>query len=145
MPPSTDDLEAADDEVWAALRHRDADAIEAIADPDLTLDHPALGIGALDALLAALRTGALTLSDLDFERRRMRIVGELATTVSVVTVAGTHGGAPFRARLRWVSTWRLEAAWVLVAASSGPVRDGAGVRHGRSQVDPPPGATRAAD
>ncbi len=145
MPPSTDDLEAADDELWAALRHGDADAIAAICDPDATLDHAVLGDRSLEELLRALRTGALTVAEADLERRRPRITGELATTISTVIVAGTDGGAPYRARLRWVRTWRLEAAWILVAASSGPIRDSGQVPRGRSPRTPPTGATRAAD
>lgn len=145
MPPSTDDLEAADDELWAALRHGDADAIEAIADPELTLDHEVFGDLDLDGLLHRLRHGTLDLQEVALERRRLRITGELATTVSIVTVSGTHEGAPFRARLRWVRTWRLAAAWILVAASSAPVREAGTMQHGRSPGTPPTGATRAAD
>lgn len=145
MPPSTDDLEAADDELWAALRHADADAIEAIVDPDLALDHPGLGLTDLDDLLHALRRGTLTVSAVALERRRLRITGELATTISTVTLSGTQEGAPIRARLRWVRTWRLAAAWVLVAASSAPIRESGAMQHGRSPGTPPAGATRAAD
>ena len=123
MPPTTDDLEAADDEVWAALRHGDADALEAITDREATIALPALGVDDLDGLLRALRTGALDVEAVDLERRRIRIAGELATTDAVATVTGTVGGAPVRARLRWIRTWRLGAAWVLVAASSSPVRE----------------------
>lgn len=145
MPPSTDDLEAVDDELWAALRHGDADAIDAICDPDAAIDHPIFGDRPLDALLTALRTGGLALTTVELERRRLRIMGELATSVTTVTVAGTDGGAPYRARLRWVRTWRLEAAWILVAASSAPVRESGQTQRGRSPRTPPTGATRAAD
>lgn len=123
MPPTTDDLEAADDEVWAALLHGDADAIEAMLDPEATVELSSLGAPDADALIGALRAGRLRLTALEIERRRLRITGELATTITVATVSGTQGGAPFRTRLRWVRTWRLEAAWVLVAASSAPFRD----------------------
>lgn len=125
MPPTTDDLAEADDEVWAALRHADADALEAIADPESTIELPPFGVASLDELLHAMRTGALRLEAVELERRRLRIVGEeLATTDAVATVTGTTGGAPFRTRLRWIRTWRLAAAWVLIAASSAPLRDG---------------------
>jgi Domain of unknown function (DUF4440) len=123
MPPTTDDLADADDEVWAALRHADADALEAIVDADATIDHAALGIASLAELLAELRTGRLRIEETDLERRRLRIIGELATTTVFVTVAGTSAGAPFRTRLRWINTWRLEAAWELIAASSSPPRE----------------------
>lgn len=130
MPPTTDDLEAADDELWAALLHHDADAIEAVLDPEAVIDFGALAPD-VDALIGALRTGRLRFSELELERRRLRITGELATTVVNATVGGTQGGAPFRTRLRWVRTWRLEAAWVLVAASSSPPRDNGSGAAGR--------------
>lgn len=145
MPPSTDDLEAADDELWSALRHGDADAIAGITDAEATLDHAVLGERTRGELLAALRTGTIAITAVELERRRLRITGELATSISTVTLAGTDGGVPFRARLRWVRTWRLEAAWILIAASSGPVRESGRMPHGRSPGTPPTGATRAAD
>lgn len=123
MPPTTDDLAEADDELWSALLHGDADAIEAIADPDVSIDLDPFAAHAMDELAAALRTGRLRVEAVDLERRRLRITGELATTDAVATVTGTHGGAPFKARLRWIRTWRLEAAWVLIAASSSPLRE----------------------
>jgi hypothetical protein len=123
MPPTTDDLAEADDEVWASLLHGDADAIEAIADPEATIHLPALGASSMEELLAGLRTGRLRVREVEIQRRRLRITGELATTDTAAIVAGTHGGAPFRTRLRWIRTWRIEAAWVLIAASSSPLRE----------------------
>lgn len=119
MPPTTDDLEAADDEVWSALRHADADALEALSDPEATIAIEPLGLGDLLALTRALRTGALRLSVVELERRRLRITGELATSVTIANVAGTHHADEVRARLRWVRTWRLADDWVLVAQSVG--------------------------
>lgn len=118
MPPTTDDLEAADDELWSALLHADADAIEAITDPEATVAFELAELHHLEDLLHALRTGRLRVTEAEFERRRVRIAGELGITTVIATVAATHGGAPLRARLRFVRTWRLDASWVLVAASS---------------------------
>jgi hypothetical protein len=123
MPPTTDDLEAADDEFWAALRHADADSVEAIADADVTINVPMFAAGALQPLLHQLRSGALRIDDVAVERRRRRIVGELATTITTATLTGTRAGAPFRMRLRWVMTWRLADDWVLLSASAAPPRE----------------------
>ncbi len=128
MPPTTDDLEAADDEVWAALLHADADAIEAVLDPEATVELAVFGALSADELVGGLRSGRLRVREVELERRRLRIIGELGTSVTTATVAGTQGGAPFRTRLRWVRTWRLGAAWVLVAASSAPLREAAPAR-----------------
>ncbi len=38
MPPTTDDLLAVDDELWAALVHGDAGAVDALVDGEARVD-----------------------------------------------------------------------------------------------------------
>ncbi|MEH3053817.1 MAG: nuclear transport factor 2 family protein [Patulibacter minatonensis] len=123
VPPTTDDLEAADDELWHALLHADADAVEAVSDPEIEVDLRPLGPGSYDDLIGGLRTGRLRFHELERSRRRLRIVGELATATSVVDGRATHEGVPRTARLRWVTTWRLGAEWVVVAAQCEALRE----------------------
>lgn len=122
MPHSTDDLAAAEDELQRALLAADVVALDALLDDEVELVDE-VGVGSTkDAEMEGLRSGRVRWREIAVERQRVRVLGELGTTDVVASVAGTRGGAPFQARLRFQRTWRLADAWTVVAAHASPVK-----------------------
>lgn len=116
MPHSTDDLAAAEDELRRAQLAADVVAMEALLDDEVELLDEDGVSSTKDEEIDHFRTGRVRVHEFIVERQRVRVLGELGTTDVVADVAGTRGGAPFRARLRFQRTWRLSSDWSVVAA-----------------------------
>lgn len=122
MPHSTDDLADAEDELRRALLAADVIALDALLDDEIELVDEAGVSSTKHEEIEAFRSGRVRLAELAVERQRVRVLGELGTTDVVASVAGTRGGAPFQARLRFQRTWRLSDAWAVVASHASHVR-----------------------
>lgn len=107
---------AAEDELRRAQLAADVIAMEALLDDEVELVDETGVTSTKGEEIEAFRSGRVRLREFAVERQRVRVLGELGTTDVVAQVAGTRGGAPFRARLRFQRTWRLSDDWSVVAA-----------------------------
>ncbi len=120
LPPSTDDLEAAELELQRAMVHADADTLEAIIDDEATISWPDGEPAPKHEQVAAYRSGRLRVRRIDVERLRLRVLQELGLTFVWARVEGERDGRPFDQRLRITRTWQLTDQWRLVASHAGP-------------------------
>lgn len=142
MPPTTDDLAAACDELRRGWRDADADALDALIDGDATI----VWFGresCKGALVDAAQTGRLRIADWKTVRERVRVLGELGRSDELAQITWSEfesaGGAPSRPAgagsmsdsphaaqtrsqfagsrlIRVTATWQLTDEWRLVAA-----------------------------
>ncbi|BCJ46160.1 hypothetical protein GCM10010168_51090 [Actinoplanes ianthinogenes] len=114
-----------EEELLAAERRlQDAQRTGDVAELDRLLDDRLIAIGPdggryrKDDDLDAYRSGSSVIESLTEVSLESLVVAGTGVTFVVCDVAGTFGGAPFRARLRYTRTWAYEkgSGWRIVAA-----------------------------
>lgn len=99
-----------------------------VAALDLLLDDSVIAIGPDGTRfrksddLEAYRSGSSSIDSLIEEDLAFNVVGTTGATIALCSVAGTFGGGPFAARLRYARTWAYDekAGWRIVAAHISP-------------------------
>ena len=105
----------------AAMRASDVDELERLLHPELLAIGPDGQLVDRAADLEAHRSGHFTISELNEEEVRVRVVGDTALTFVVLRVAGTIGDAEVSGRMRYTRTWtREDGAWRVVGAHIAP-------------------------
>ncbi|MGH2941217.1 MAG: nuclear transport factor 2 family protein [Solirubrobacteraceae bacterium] len=105
----------------AAMRSSDVRELERLLHPELLAVGPDGRLIDKAGELAAHRAGVFTISELDEEDLRVKVLGDLAVTFVVLRIRGTIDGAELSGRMRFTRTWTRDGgAWRVVAAHIGP-------------------------
>jgi ketosteroid isomerase-like protein len=120
MPDSTmvDDLRAAEHRLQAAQRAGDVAALDRLLHDRLVAIGPDGARHSKADDLDAYRSGSSVIEELVEEDLDLLVVDATGVTFFAGTVAGTFGGQPFAARMRYTRTWHHDAThgWRIVAA-----------------------------
>jgi hypothetical protein len=106
----------------AERRLQDAQRNGDVGELDTLLDDRLIAIGPDGSRysktddLQAYRSGGSVIDTLTQESLESLVVGTTGVTFVVCAVAGTFGGAPMTARLRYTRTWSYGESWRIVAA-----------------------------
>jgi ketosteroid isomerase-like protein len=122
---SADDREgpvlAAERELQAAMRASAVDELDRLLHPELLAVGPDGQLVDKAADLEAHRSGVFTISELEEEALRVRVLDNTAITFVVLRVRGTVAGDEVAATLRYTRTWvRDGGCWRVLAAHISP-------------------------
>jgi hypothetical protein len=111
-------LLAAEQRLQNAQRAGDVDELDRLLDDRLVAIGPDGGRYSKGDDLEAYRSGSSVIGELTQVSLESLVVDSTGVTFVVCDVAGTFGGAPFGARLRYTRTWayREDTGWRIVAA-----------------------------
>jgi ketosteroid isomerase-like protein len=105
----------------AAMRASDVDELDRLLHPELLAVGPDGRLADKAADLAAHRCGVFTISELQEEELRIKMVGDTAVTFVVLRVRGTIGDDEVAGRMRYTRTWiRDGGSWRVMAAHISP-------------------------
>ncbi|HEX6916648.1 MAG TPA: nuclear transport factor 2 family protein [Phycicoccus sp.] len=115
---SLDGLLSAERELQAAQRAGDVAALDRLLDDRLVAIGPDGARYTKEDDLAAYRSGSSVVTELVEEDVEAVVAGSTGVTIFTGRVAGTFGGEPTSARLRYTRTWTFDedAGWRILAA-----------------------------
>ena len=115
---SLDGLLSAERELQAAQRAGDVAALDRLLDDRLVAIGPDGARYTKEDDLAAYRSGSSVVTELVEEDVEAVVAGSTGVTFFTGRVAGTFGGEPTSARLRYTRTWTFDedAGWRILAA-----------------------------
>ncbi|WP_436520861.1 nuclear transport factor 2 family protein [Actinoplanes sp. HUAS TT8] len=118
-----DELLSAERRLQDAQRNGDVDELDRLLDDRLIAIGPDGARHTKGDDLAAYRSGTSVVESLTQESLESLVVDATGVTFAVCAVAGTFGGEPFRARLRYTRTWSYakNRGWRIVAAHIAPL------------------------
>ena len=116
--PSKDSLLAAERALHSAQRAADIAALDRLLDDRLVAIGPDGARYTKKDDLAGWRSGYSVITELVEEDLEALVAGSTGVTFFTGTVAGTFGGDPMSARLRYTRTWTHDdaAGWRILAA-----------------------------
>ena len=116
--PSKDSLLAAERALHSAQRVADIAALDRLLDDRLVAIGPDGARYTKKDDLAGWRSGHSVITELVEEDLEALVAGSTGVTFFTGTVAGTFGGAPMSARLRYTRTWTYDddSGWRILAA-----------------------------
>jgi ketosteroid isomerase-like protein len=115
--PSEADLLSAERALHAAQLAGDVAALDRLLDDRLVAIGPDGARHTKDQDLAAYRSGSSVITDLVEDDVEVLVAGSTGVTFFTGTLAGTFGGHPMSARMRYTRTWVHDAAgWRILAA-----------------------------
>lgn len=101
-----EDLLAAEESLRQAMLRGDVAALDALISDDLVFVNHTGQVFDKEMDLSAHRSGVLRLTRLEVSEPIIRYLSAGAVVIVGASVAGTHGGAPFEARLRYSRVWQ---------------------------------------
>jgi ketosteroid isomerase-like protein len=105
----------------AAMLASDVDELDRLLHPELLAVGPDGQLIDKASDLAAHRSGLFTITELDEEEVRVRVLGNVAVTFVVLRVRGTIHGAEVAGRMRYTRTWIADGdSWRVIAAHIAP-------------------------
>ena len=105
----------------AAMRASDVEALDRLLHPELLAVGPDGRLADKAADLAAHRSGVFTISELQEEELRVRVIGDTAVTFVVLRVRGKIADEEVAGRMRYTRTWiRDDGSWRVMAAHISP-------------------------
>jgi ketosteroid isomerase-like protein len=105
----------------AAMRASDVQELDRLLHPELLAVGPDGRLADKAADLAAHRSGLFTISELEEEELRVRVVGDTAVTFVVLRLRGTIGDDDVAGRMRYTRTWIRDGGnWRVMAAHISP-------------------------
>jgi ketosteroid isomerase-like protein len=127
VTPDVDGLLVAERALHAAQLAGDTTALDRLLDDRLVAIGPDGGRHTKEDDLAGYRSGSAVITELVEEELEVLVAGSTGVTFFVGSLAGTFGGAPMTARLRYTRTWvhdpslgwRILAAHIAVLAAPG--------------------------
>ena len=116
--PSEADLLSAERALHAAQPAGDVIALDRLLDDRLVAIGPDGARHTKDQDLAAYRSGSSVITDLVEDDVEVLVAGSTGVTFFTGTLAGTFGGHPMSARMRYTRTWVHDddAGWRILAA-----------------------------
>ncbi len=116
--PSEADLLSAERALQAAQLAGDVIALDRLLDDRLVAIGPDGARHTKDQDLAAYRSGSSVITDLVEDDVEVLVAGSTGVTFFTGTLAGTFGGHPMSARMRYTRTWVHDddAGWRILAA-----------------------------
>jgi ketosteroid isomerase-like protein len=116
--PSEADLLSAERALHAAQLAGDVIALDRLLDDRLVAIGPDGARHTKDQDLAAYRSGSSVITDLVEDDVEVLVAGSTGVTFFTGTLAGTFGGHPMSARMRYTRTWVHDddAGWRILAA-----------------------------
>lgn len=116
--PSEADLLSAERALHAAQLAGDVAALDRLLDDRLVAIGPDGARHTKDQDLAAYRSGSSVITDLVEDDVEVLVAGSTGVTFFTGTLAGTFGGHPMSARMRYTRTWVHDddAGWRILAA-----------------------------
>lgn len=116
--PSEADLLSAERALHAAQLAGDVAALDRLLDDRLVAIGPDGARHTKDQDLAAYRSGSSVITDLVEDDVEVLVAGSTGVTFFTGTLAGTFGGHPMSARMRYTRTWVHDddAEWRILAA-----------------------------
>ena len=116
--PSEADLLSAERALHAAQLAGDVSALDRLLDDRLVAIGPDGARHTKDQDLAAYRSGSSVITDLVEDDVEVLVAGSTGVTFFTGTLAGTFGGHPMSARMRYTRTWVHDddAGWRILAA-----------------------------
>ena len=101
------------------MRASDVEALDRLLHPELVAVGPDGRLVDKAGDLDAHRSGVFTITELEEEDVRVKVIGTTAITFVVLRVSGTIAGGEVGGRLRYTRTWvRDGGCWRVVAATS---------------------------
>jgi ketosteroid isomerase-like protein len=105
----------------AAMRASDVQELDRLLHPELRAVGPDGRLADKATDLAAHRSGLFTISELEEEELRVRLVGDTAVTFVVLRLRGTIGDDDVAGRMRYTRTWIRDGGnWRVMAAHISP-------------------------
>ncbi|NVJ24756.1 nuclear transport factor 2 family protein [Myxococcus sp. AM011] len=101
-----EDLLAAEESLRQAMLRGDVAALDALISDDLVFVNHTGQVFNKEMDLAAHRSGVLRFTRLEVSEPIIRYLSAGAVVIVSASVAGTHGGTPFEARLRYSRVWQ---------------------------------------
>jgi ketosteroid isomerase-like protein len=116
--PSEADLLSAERALHAAQLAGDVAALDRLLDDRLVAIGPDGARHTKDQDLAAYRSGSSVITDLAEDDLEVLVAGSTGVTFFTGTLAGTFGGHPMSARMRYTRTWVHDddTGWRIIAA-----------------------------
>ena len=104
------------DQYVAALKGKDAAALERIWADDLTFITPGGAVQTKAQRMADIKSGATKFDTLEPSERTVRVYGDAAVMTSLSTIKGQYGGQEASGQYRVTQVWaRRGGAWQIVA------------------------------
>ncbi len=113
----------AENELRNAMLSADLSSLDRLLAPDLIFTNYLGALQSKDDDLAAYRSGALKIHDLNMSEQHVRLCGEAAVVSVRVQITGAYAGHPANGDFRFTRVWSRSAAgaWRVVAAHTGRI------------------------
>ena len=113
----------AENELRSAMLSADISSLERLLAPDLIFTNHFGHLQSKDDDLAAYRSGALKIQELNMSEQHLRLCGEVAVVSVRVQLTGSYAGHTANGDFRFTRVWARSAAgaWHVVAAHAGQI------------------------
>jgi ketosteroid isomerase-like protein len=121
----TDEIQAAEAALQMAMMNSDVPSLDQLLANDLVFINHLGQLMTKQADLAAHRSGAIAISQLDRSDQRINMLGKVAVVTVAATIAGTFAGAPFAETLRFTRVWQAQqhGRWQVIVGQATAVVD----------------------
>jgi ketosteroid isomerase-like protein len=111
----------AEDRLRHAMLNSDVDALDRLLAPELIFTNHLGQLQGKQDDLAAYRSGALKVKELNPSEQHIRLYGDIGIVSVRVQLLGTYAGSPANGDFRFTRVWALsgDKVWRVVAAHAG--------------------------